>query len=99
MRRIAELVAQLDDELEGAKNYAECYLDKKASADSMWASRYREMATDELKHANYIHDYAVAEIEKLRTVYTPPTEMEEKWSISHKKYIEKAAWIKQMLAM
>lgn len=99
MKRIQDLVCQIDEELEGAKNYAEAYLDRKADGDSQWASRYREMATDELKHAGYVHDYAVEEIEKLRRVYSPPAEMEEKWSISHKQYIEKAAWIKQILAM
>lgn len=99
MKKIANLVAQLDEELEGAKDYAECYLDRKANNDSQWASRYREMATDELKHAGYIHDVATEEIRKLRDVYTPPAEMEEVWGLAHKKYIEKAAWIKQMLAM
>lgn len=99
MKRIADLVAQIDDELEGAKCYAEAYLDKKASGESQWAARYREMANDELNHADYIHELAMAEIEKLKAVYTPPVEMEEKWTVSHKKYIERAAWIKQMLAM
>lgn len=99
MKRIADLAAQIDEELEGAKEYAECYLDAKAHNNSQWASRYREMATDELKHAGYVHDRAVEEIDKLRSVYTPPAEMEEMWNISHKKYIERAAWIKTMLAM
>ena len=57
------------------------------------------MAQDELKHADYIHERAVSEIEELRTIYTPPEEMLEKWESDHKKYIEKAAWIRQMLAM
>ena len=42
---------------------------------------------------------AQIEIEELRKVYAPPQEMLEKWNADHKKYIEKAAWIKQMLAM
>lgn len=99
MKRIAALVEKIDEELDGAKDYAECYLDRKASGESQWASRYREMALDELKHAGYVHDLAVEEIAKLRTVYTPPAEMEEKWNLSHRQYIEKAAWIKQILAM
>ncbi len=48
---------------------------------------------------DYIHDRVVEEIEELRRVYTPPEEMMEKWDADHKKYIEKAAWIRQMLAM
>jgi hypothetical protein len=57
------------------------------------------MATDELKHADYIHERAVEEIEELRRVYTPPQEMLEKWDSDHKRYIEQAAWIRQMLTM
>ena len=57
------------------------------------------MANDELKHASYIHDKAVEEIEELSKVYTPPESMMEKWNSEHKKYIEKAAWIKQMLTL
>lgn len=31
--------------------------------------------------------------------YVPPTEMMDKWEKDHKKYVEKSAWIKQMLSM
>ena len=41
----------------------------------------------------------VAEVEKLKQVYQPPVEMLEKWEEAHKHYVEKAAWIKTMLAM
>ena len=87
------------DELCSAKEYAEEYLSYKAKGDSGWATRYKEMATDELKHAGYIHERAVTEIEELRKVYTPPEGMLEKWDSEHKKYVEKAAWVRQMLAM
>lgn len=99
MRRIKELTDQIREELEGAKGYAESYLDFKAAGDSRQAGRFQEMAQDELKHAGYIHDLAVTEIDKLRTVYTPPADMEEAWNLSHKRYIEQAAWVRQMLAM
>ena len=99
MTRIKHLADQIKDELCSAKDYAEEYLTFKAKGDAPWATRYREMATDELKHANYIHERAVAEIEELRRVYTPPEEMLQKWESTHREYIEKAAWIKQMLAM
>lgn len=99
MRKIQLLVDQIDDEICSAKDYAETYLDFKAKDESQWASRYKEMATDELKHATYIHDLAVAEITALSKVYTAPVEMEEKWEKSHKNYVEKVAWIKQMLAL
>ena len=99
MTRIKELADQMKDELCSAKDYAEEYLSYKAKEDAPWATRYKEMALDELKHADYIHERAVAEIETLRKVYTPPEDMLEKWDHEHKKYVEKAAWIRQMLAM
>lgn len=39
------------------------------------------------------------EINELKKVYTPPEEMMEKWEHEHREFIEKTAWIKQMLAM
>ncbi len=57
------------------------------------------MAVDELKHASYVHEWAVKEIDDISKVYTAPAEMMEKWQRAHKEYVDKAAWIKQMLAM
>ena len=99
MTRIKKLADEIKDELCSAKDYAEEYLTFKSKGDSNWANRYKEMAQDELKHANYIHERVVADIEELRKVYTPPQDMMDKWDADHKKYIEKAAWIRQMLAM
>lgn len=99
MKRIKRLVDEISEELEGAKEYAEMRVDMKLVGNNAWANRFEEMANDELKHANYIHEYAMIEIDKLREVYQPPQEMLDKWDICHKEYIEKAAWIKQMLTM
>lgn len=97
MKAIKELVDKIDDELNGAKEYAEQSLMCKAKGNNTWSQRYKEMALDELKHADYIHAKAVEEIQRLQTVYTAPVEMQEIWDKEHKKYIEKAAWVKQML--
>lgn len=99
MKKIQDLVYKIDEELDGAKDYAERYLDFKSQNKSDWASKFKQMANEELGHAMNIHDLAVYEIDKLRSVYTPPVEMEEKWERSHKEYIEKSAWIKQILTM
>lgn len=98
MRRVAELVSQIREELDGAKNYAETYLELKAAGDA-WAGKYRDMANDELRHADLIHARAAEEIKKLQAVYTPPEDMAEQWRASHRKYAEDAAWIKTMLNM
>lgn len=99
MTKIKKMADKIEDELCSAKEYAENYLSEKAKGNSQLANRYKEMANDEIKHAMYIHDIAVAEIESLRKIYTPPQRMLEKWEKSHAKYVEKTAWIKQMLSM
>lgn len=99
MRMIKNLVEQLDEEIEDAQKYAEKYVECKAKGNMQRANKYKEMATDELKHSAYIHEMAVKEIEELKKVYTAPVEMQEKWDRSHKEYVEKVAWIKQMLTL
>ena len=99
MRSIKKFVDAIDEELESAKEYAEKYVEHKAKNDMQTATRYKEMANDELKHANYIHEWAVKEIQDLSKVYTAPVEMQEAWEKSHKVYVETVAWIKQMLNM
>lgn len=104
MTKIKKYVEKIEDELEGAKEYAEKYIEYKAmgnmSRDNMSrANKYKELANTELQHAMTIHQFSVEDVEELKKVYTPPVEMEKKWEESHKEYVEKSAWIKQMLAM
>lgn len=99
MRSIQRYVESINDEIEGAKCYAEKYVEEKAKGDMEKANRYKEMSNDELKHAMYQHEWAVRDIEKLSKVFKPPVEMEEKWASAHKEYVEKVAWVRQMLSM
>lgn len=99
MRMIEKLVCQINEEVEGAKHYAEKALLLKAEGDASWSNRYKEMANDEIKHAAWIHDYTVQQIDKLKVVYQAPQEMREKWEREHTNYVEQVAWIKQMLNM
>lgn len=99
MKIIKELVDKIDEELAGAQNYAEKSVEEKSEQNSEWASTFRNMAEAELEHAMKMHDYTVAKINKLREVYQPSQEMLDKWEKSHKEYVDKVAWIKQMLTM
>ena len=54
-----------------------------------WANRYKEMTNDELKHAGYLHDKAVQDIEEISKVFTPTEEMEEKLEKCHKNFVKK----------
>ena len=100
MTKIKKYVEHIDDEICGAKEYAEKALEYKAAGDANRYNKYKEMANDELKHAMTIHDFAVQDIEKLKAVYPNiPDDMLGKWESAHKDYVERVAWIKQMLAM
>lgn len=97
MRKIKEYVDHLKEEVEGAKEYAEKYIECKAKGNTQRANRYKEMASDELKHATYIHEWAVMEVEEISRVYKPPVDMMEKWEHEHKKFVEEVALIKKIL--
>lgn len=99
MKKIAVLTDLMLDEVCSAKGYAERYIEWKVKGDTNWASRFKTMANDELRHAMIIHELAQKEIDELSSVFVPPQEMQEKWSECHTKYVEKAAWVKQMLEM
>lgn len=99
MRAIKKYVEALKEEVEGAKEYAECYIEAKASGQLQRASKCKEMAHDELKHAMYIHEWAVNKVNEISDVYTPPIEMEEAWKRAHKEYAEEVAMVKKMLEL
>lgn len=99
MKSIKILADHIKDEICDAKEYAENYVEAKVSGNQ-FANKYKEMASDELKHAGYLHEMVVAEINKIKSsgiVY--PQEMEDKWKSVHSEYVEKAAWVKQMLLL
>ena len=100
MTKIKKYVNDIAEELDGAKAYMEIALEYKAMGNANRYTRYKETSVQELAHAMTLHDYAVQDIEQLRTVYPEiPVEMQDKWDHSHKDFVEKAAWIKQMQAM
>ena len=99
MTKIKNLVEAIDEELCGAREYAAKYDEYKAAGNNTWANKYKEMANDELKHATYIHDKAIEDINEINKVFKPTVDMQKKWDESHATYVEKTAWIKQMLMM
>lgn len=101
MKIVKRLVKAIDEELCGAEEYAEKAIEATANADMSgerkWVETYKGMAEDELKHASILHERAVSVIENLRSVYTPPADMLQKWEESHNGYIERTNRIKSML--
>ena len=99
MYYINDLYHHVDDELTGCQMYAEESIKVKARGNSQWAGRFKEMASQELQHAQYLHEYVVQEIENIKTVYNPTEEELEKWDKCDRKFYEKEAMLKVMLSM
>ena len=100
MTKIKKYVDGIADELHGAKFYMETALEYKAMGNGERYNKYKEMSIQELGHAMALHDFAVQDIEQLKTVYPDvPQKMMDAWDKSHVDFVEKAAWIRQMQAM
>jgi len=99
MKKIKHYVKHIDEELHGAEDYAEKYLEAKADGEIEKANKYKSMAEDELQHALYIHELATEDIARLRKVFNPPADMIEKWNATHGEYVEKTAYIKSMIEL
>ena len=100
MTKIKKYVDEIAEELDSAKCYMEKALEWKAAGNATRYARYKEMSIQELAHATSLHEFAVQDIEQLKTVYPEiPLEMQDKWDRSHAEFVEKAAWIRQMQAM
>lgn len=103
MRKLLEYLDQINEEIESAKDYAETYLeykvDKPNKRSEEFATKYKSMAEDEIKHAVFLHDIATLRVSEVGEVYTLPVDVLDVWNKSHQNYVERTAWIKQMLTM
>ena len=97
MKLVHKFIDQIDDELDGAKEYAERYIECRAKGNASRAAKYKEMAGDELRHAGYVYDFAVMDIGEIKKVYPMPIEVEEAWDKAMKHYAECVAMVKHML--
>ena len=99
MRMVEKMIERLKEEVDGAKEYAEKYIECKSRGNISRASRYKEMAEDELKHAGFIRDMGMSDIEELRKIYKMTDSEEELIEHSHKHINEQMAIVRYMLAM
>ena len=95
MKLIEELSEMIEDEIEGAMDYAkkavELKTDHRKLADTMY-----ELATEELGHINRLHTEVVRLIEDYRkTSGEPPIAMMAVYDYLHKRHIDKVAEIKR----
>ena len=97
MRKLEKMIDDIHDEVDGAREYAEKYIDSKAKGNVPRATKYKEMATDELKHANYIRDFAIADAEGIKRVHTLTEEEVEAWEHAHKRLNDAIAMVQHLL--
>ena len=97
MKVIAKIVDFIDDELEGAEDYAECAIEYKSDHPKL-ATKLHELAEIEMGHVKILHSEIVRLIEDYRsTKGEPPKEMLAVYNYEPKKQINRAAIIKQMI--
>ena len=100
MTKIKKYVEDIADELNDSKAYMETAIEYKAAGNATRYAKYKELSLQELGHAQTLHEFAVQDIEQLRSVYPEiPQDMQDRWDKAHVEYVEKAAWIKQMQSM
>ena len=92
-----KMIGDVMEELDGAREYAEKYIENRAIGNVSRANKYKEMASDELRHASYAHEFAAQDMEELKKVTEIPVKDLERWEKAHKSYAESMAWIKRML--
>lgn len=98
MKIIKELSEMIEEELEGAEEYAKNALMLKEENPSL-AKTFYDISLDEVKHINLLHD----EVKKLieahrREKGDPPVAMMAVYEFLHEKHLDKAAKIKLMQA-
>ena len=99
MKVLDKMLDCLEEEVEGAKEYAEKYIECKARGNMNRANKYREMASDELKHAGYLREMDIMDIDELKKIYTMTEDEELAWEHGHKRINEQMAIVKHMLEM
>ena len=99
MKIIQKLSEMIEDELEGAEQYAKCALEHKEDNPAL-ASVFYDIANQEMRHVDMLHDQVVTIIKKHREQHgEPPAPMMAVYEYLHKKHIEKAAEVKHYLEM
>jgi Na+-translocating ferredoxin:NAD+ oxidoreductase RnfC subunit len=99
MRLIDKMLEQLEEEVEGARDYAEKYVECKARGNMSRANRYKEMAHDELKHATFLKEMDIADIDELKKVYPMTDEEQSLWEHGHKHVNDQMAMVMHVLSM
>ena len=96
MKIIKELSDMIEEELEGAENYAKKAIMYKVDNQSL-ADVFHEISGQEMRHVNMLHEEVVKIIKAHREKHgEPPIAMMAIYEWQHEKQIEKAKEIKML---
>lgn len=94
MRFIEDMAERMDDELDGAEEYAVAAIHNKESHPAL-AKHYHDMAMDEMRHASYFSDAAM---EYVKTHAVEKPELKHVWDFVKRHADKEIAEIDKMLA-
>jgi rubrerythrin len=99
MKIIKKLSAFIEDEIEGAEDYAKCALKYRDERPDL-ARMFYNMANQEMGHMNELHSAVVNIIAEYRQRDgEPPAPMMAVYDYLHEKHIEEAAKVKSLIDM
>lgn len=98
MKVILELIDLIEEQLDTGKDFAERFV-MLNSTNNDYAERFKKMAEEEVEHSKILFSFTQSEIDRLNETYKLPVDVSEICNRKQAKFIEKAAWIKQMLTM
>lgn len=99
MKIIKRLVEDIEEELEGAENYAKKATQYKLD-DRALAETYANIASQELSHVDLLHAQVVRFIKDSKAAgEVPPAGMLDVWNYEHDRHIESISKIKMLLEM
>ena len=94
MKTIHEISDMIEDEIEGAEEYAEKAVHLKEKNPSL-AKTFYDISLDEVKHIGLLHDEVKKLIEAHRKEHgEPPAPMMAVYEHLHQKHMDKVAYIK-----
>lgn len=101
MKEIKDIIAFIDDEIDGADEYIKYAVKMKGVDDLAYQTALR-LAAIEMEHVDAWHTVAVKAIEAKRAEMkakgqTVPAYMQEMWDDEHAEYVEKVSKLKYKL--
>lgn len=97
MKIIAKIIGYIDEELSDAEKYAKCAMEYKSEYPKL-ASKLHDLAEEEMEHMKQLHTEVTRLIDDYRSKNgEPPADMLAIYNYEHKKQINKAAFVKQLI--